>query len=316
MHDHDQPRLVAQALLDDRFDRRALEPEDLRHLGEHAGLVGHFQVQVERGGDVRHDLEVGDRLARDVLSRHHGDEVAEHRAGRLRAAGARPRHRDLGDGLGLDRHRVERSGHRGQRMAWIQEGRVHAHGQPAVHALGGAEQLQPQAQLARVLHVVGGDVLDSLVGDLVEVHRRVEGQPGQDRADVDAFAFGRRHAQDGQQRPASGVLVARGLLEHPVHVDVQDTWNHMMAVRVEGQHMVHRRQASADQQHILVRARQMLVRHPRFRAPGIVDETTRGNALRERHRRGGIRDPRDVRERKAGQGRADTRRPRSELAQR
>ena len=33
----------------------------------------------------------------------------------------------------------------------------------------------------RVGHVVGGDVLDALVADVVEVHRRVEGQPREDR---------------------------------------------------------------------------------------------------------------------------------------
>ena len=62
VHDHDEPRVVAQALLHDRLDRRALEPEDLRDLGEHAGPVGHLQVQVEGRGDVRTISSVGDRL--------------------------------------------------------------------------------------------------------------------------------------------------------------------------------------------------------------------------------------------------------------
>ena len=43
------------------------------------------------------------------------------------------------------------------------------------------DQLEAEAELAGVLHVVGGDVLDALVGDLVEVHRRVERQPREDR---------------------------------------------------------------------------------------------------------------------------------------
>ena len=58
---------------------------------------------------------------------------------------------------------------------------MHAHRQPAVEPLGGADQLQPEPELAGVLDVVGGDVLDALVADLVEVHRRVERQPGEDR---------------------------------------------------------------------------------------------------------------------------------------
>ena len=58
---------------------------------------------------------------------------------------------------------------------------MHAHGQPAVDALGGPDQLEPEAELLRVGDVVGGEVLDALVADLVEVHRRVEREPREDR---------------------------------------------------------------------------------------------------------------------------------------
>ena len=58
---------------------------------------------------------------------------------------------------------------------------MHAHADAAVDALGGADQLQPEPELVRVGHVVGGDVLDPLVGDLVEVHGGRERQPGEDR---------------------------------------------------------------------------------------------------------------------------------------
>ena len=57
---------------------------------------------------------------------------------------------------------------------------MHADAEPAVDPLGGADQLQPQAELLRVGDVVGRDVLDALVADLVEVHGRVEGEPGED----------------------------------------------------------------------------------------------------------------------------------------
>ena len=60
---------------------------------------------------------------------------------------------------------------RRERVLAVEEGRVHAHAQAAVDALGGADELQPEPEVARVLHVVGGDVLDALVGDLVEVDR-------------------------------------------------------------------------------------------------------------------------------------------------
>ena len=78
-------------------------------------------------------------------------------------------------------HRVEGAADAGQRMAAVEEGRVHADAEPAVDALGGADELEPQPEVARVLHVVGGDVLDALVEHLVEVHGRVEGQPREDR---------------------------------------------------------------------------------------------------------------------------------------
>ena len=58
---------------------------------------------------------------------------------------------------------------------------MHAHGQAAVDALGRPDQLEPEAEVVRVGDVVGRDVLDALVADLVEVDRRVEGQPGEDR---------------------------------------------------------------------------------------------------------------------------------------
>ena len=121
------------------------------------------------------------RLRRGGGRDHRRDDVAEHRARGLRAARAGARHRDLRDGVGLDRDRVERAVDGGQRMLAVEERRVHAHADPAVDALGGADQLQPEPELVRVGHVVGRDVLDPLVDDLVEVDRGRERQPGEDR---------------------------------------------------------------------------------------------------------------------------------------
>ena len=44
VHDHLEPRVVAQALLNDRLHRHALHAQDLGHLGEHPGGVGHLEV--------------------------------------------------------------------------------------------------------------------------------------------------------------------------------------------------------------------------------------------------------------------------------
>ena len=105
----------------------------------------------------------------------------EHRAGGLRPAGARAAQRDLGDRLRLDGDRVEGAVDRRERMLAVEEDRVDADAQPAADALGRADELQPQAEVARVLHVVGGDRLDALVGHLVQMHGRVEGQAREDR---------------------------------------------------------------------------------------------------------------------------------------
>ena len=43
---------------------------------------------------------------------------------------------------------------RGERVPGVEERGMHAHRQPAVAALGGADQLQPETELARVLEVV------------------------------------------------------------------------------------------------------------------------------------------------------------------
>ena len=58
---------------------------------------------------------------------------------------------------------------------------MHADRQRLADALGGADQLQPEAELAGVLDVVGRDLADALVADLVEVDRRAERQPREDR---------------------------------------------------------------------------------------------------------------------------------------
>ena len=66
-------------------------------------------------------------------------------------------------------------------MRAVKEGRVDTDAEAAIDALGGADQLEAEAELSGVLEVVGGEVLDALVWDLGEAHRRVERQPRQDR---------------------------------------------------------------------------------------------------------------------------------------
>ena len=99
----------------------------------------------------------------------------------------------------------------GQRVPAVEEGRVHAHRQAALAAFGGADQLQPQAQLAGVLEVVGVEVLDALVAHVLEVHRRPERETGEDRHLGGGVAAG-----DVVARVGLGVAEALGLGERLV----------------------------------------------------------------------------------------------------
>ena len=69
----------------------------------------------------------------------------------------------------------------GERVVAVEERGVHPHADAAVDALGGADELEAEAELPRVLHVLARDVLDPLVAHVVEVHGRVERQAREDR---------------------------------------------------------------------------------------------------------------------------------------
>src|SRR4051794_1897415 len=64
VHDHHEPRLLPQPLLDHRLDGYILQAEHLRHLREHAGPVVDLHVQVERRLDVLDDRQVIGRRGR------------------------------------------------------------------------------------------------------------------------------------------------------------------------------------------------------------------------------------------------------------
>src|SRR5947209_10621372 len=56
MRDHDEPRALAHAALDDGLDRHAVLAEHRRHRPEHPRLVGHLEMHVERAVDVVDEL--------------------------------------------------------------------------------------------------------------------------------------------------------------------------------------------------------------------------------------------------------------------
>ena len=96
--DHHQPRVLPQALLHDRLDRRALQAEELRRpaRARRAGRRprGAGRRPTRRRRRSRALAVVGGVEAGGIIALI---DVAEHRARRLRAAGARAGQRDLGD---------------------------------------------------------------------------------------------------------------------------------------------------------------------------------------------------------------------------
>ena len=96
-------------------------------------------------------------------------------------------------------------------MAGIEERRVHVDRQPAVAPFGGADQLQAEAQLARIGEVVQLQLLDAFIAHVVQAHRGAERQAREDRH------LGRRVAPaDVVVRIGLGVAPGLGLRERLV----------------------------------------------------------------------------------------------------
>ena len=66
-------------------------------------------------------------------------------------------------------------------MAAVEEAGEHPDAHPALAALGNAEKLEGEPELLRVGEVVGLDVRDPLVRNVLEAHRSTERQPREDR---------------------------------------------------------------------------------------------------------------------------------------
>jgi hypothetical protein len=180
VHDHHQSGVVAEALLVDAPHRDPVLAEDLGDLRQHPGLVGDLEVQVEGRLEVLGDLQLRVLLEERRATGDHRDDVAEHRGGGLRAAGAGARHRDLRDRRRLDHDGVERALDRRQRVAREEEAGEDADAELVPEPLGDPEQLQREPELLGIGEVLGGDRLDPLVGNLVEGHRGAERQSRED----------------------------------------------------------------------------------------------------------------------------------------
>ena len=158
VHDHHEPRVLAEPLLHDRLDRHALQPEDLGHLREHAGPVGHLEVQVEGRLDVGHHRHA----RRRARGSDGGGIIAEITSPSTALAVWIPPAPGpasvisviAGDSIVTA---LKAPLTRRERVVGVEERRVHAHRDAAVDALGRADQLERQPELLRVGDVVGGD---------------------------------------------------------------------------------------------------------------------------------------------------------------
>ena len=163
--------------------------ERLRHRGQHARRVGDVERHVVPGDGLPHrphgQVRVRGRLraaraGQPVAGhRHH---VAQHRAGRGRAAGAGAVEHQPPRRLRLHEHRVVRPAHPGERVPSRDHRRVrpHAHAGAVGRLLADGQHLHHAAHLARAGDVGRGDL-----GDALAVHVRgrdpaVERETGQD----------------------------------------------------------------------------------------------------------------------------------------
>ena len=109
------------------------------------------------------------------------EDVAEHGRRRLGAARAGADQHDLAGRGRLDQHGVVGPADGREPVAAGHQGRVDARAHRAVDQAGDAEQLHHEAQRRGVLHVLGLEAVDALVGHVFEEHARVEGDRREDR---------------------------------------------------------------------------------------------------------------------------------------
>ena len=183
--------VVAAALLAHRLDGHAVLGERLRDRGEHTGAVVDVDGHVVAGGGLPHRAHrqlgvrrlAGPADVDEPVARHR-DEVAQHRGGGGRAAGAGAVEHQLAGRLALDEDGVEGLAHAGQRVAARDHRGVHARRDR--RAVGAVGQLADRQQLDHGVHLARrGDVGRAHVGDALAVdvgghHTGVEGEAGED----------------------------------------------------------------------------------------------------------------------------------------
>src|SRR5687768_7432368 len=88
VQNHHQARVLAEAPLHDASHRDLVAAEDVGDSRQDARLVGYLQVQIEGGGEIAGDRQLGSRLVYRSVAGEDRHDVAEYRRGGLGAAGA------------------------------------------------------------------------------------------------------------------------------------------------------------------------------------------------------------------------------------
>ena len=168
-------------------DRHALLREALGHVREHAGPVGDLDPHVVRRRQLARRQLLQRAPARVALQEaragraEDADEVGDDRGRRLDPAGARPFEHQLADGVALQHDRVERAGHRRERVLLVDERRADADVDGVADERRRADEPDDRAERSRGLDVLRTQPFDALVGDVVDEHARAERDGREDR---------------------------------------------------------------------------------------------------------------------------------------
>ena len=164
------------------FTETSWSPSTWATAGQHAGPVGDLEVQVEGGGDVGDDRQRA-RGSRARARRRLRIETTSPSTAEAVCTPPAPGPDIVTSVISGASTITALNGPSTGASGWppVEEAGEDADADPALAPLGDAEQLQREAELLGVGEVVGLDLLDPLVGDLVEGHRGVEGEPGEDR---------------------------------------------------------------------------------------------------------------------------------------
>ena len=162
--------------------------KDLGHLGQHAGLIYHFDVQVVLALPILQDGR--SRVQEGLVLKGHVpvfilmagvDQIRNDGAGRGQVPRPAPVQHQIPHRVAMHKHSVKGAADRGQRMGIGDKGRVY----PRLHLIAplfaDSQQLEGIAHLLAVGDVLFGHLGDALVIDHIDRQPGMEAHRPQDR---------------------------------------------------------------------------------------------------------------------------------------